>query len=338
MSQPNSDRIDALMKAAFGEPLLEGSPPHPVDKRLLEQYHNNELDQLTADHISLLVANYRDWHDASMEVLTRLADEEEVRETVSAALLLQWMAAHRRRMLIAASLVLLAGVTFWMSSGGSGLRDGDLLVAYRDGVVSGLDEFPADMQQSAERAFAGRLEESDAERELRKEFGGRGVGDEAQASPVGTAVRSQRPTMSWPAFAAGPYQVVVYDRLGNRVAESAETELTTWTPVEDLQRGAAYSWRVTATNVDNSQTTKPNDAEDLWAFYVLPEADADAVEQALNNAGASHVLRFAVYAEAGLFQDARAELEALRTANGDTREVEALERSLQDAMKAGRDE
>jgi hypothetical protein len=67
-------------------------------------------------------------------------------------------------------------------------------------------------------------------------------------TPVGQAVRSDRPLFRWTAHAgASGYVVTVLDEHLTPVATSPTSMETRWTPGAPLPRGRTYVWQVAAT-------------------------------------------------------------------------------------------
>ncbi len=68
--------------------------------------------------------------------------------------------------------------------------------------------------------------------------------------PVTETVDTLRPTLSWNAFAAGPFKVVVKDRAGEIVASAQNLPTTTFVMPKNLMPGLTYTWTVTASNTE----------------------------------------------------------------------------------------
>src|SRR6185436_19791044 len=82
-------------------------------------------------------------------------------------------------------------------------------------------------------------------------------------SPVGTMVRSDRPTFRWqPHPDARAYVVAVFDEGLDRVTGSAAVREREWTVTVPLRRGRTYVWQVTAVTAGGRQTAPaPPDPE-----------------------------------------------------------------------------
>jgi hypothetical protein len=133
--------------------------------------------------------------------------------------------------------------------------------------------------------------------------------------PVATFVRTDRPTFRWtPAAGATAYRVGVYgDRL-DPVAESGPVEAVEWTPETALPRGRVLLWQV-ETETSDGRRLAPTPPDPQARFEILPEATAAALDSELGAAAGSHLARAVVLARAGLVDDAREALEALRREN-----------------------
>ncbi|MEO8097478.1 MAG: hypothetical protein ABI811_07225 [Acidobacteriota bacterium] len=69
--------------------------------------------------------------------------------------------------------------------------------------------------------------------------------------PVSESVEPTRPTLTWTAFGPGPFKVDLLDAANQMVATVPNVPVTNWVVSKELQRGAIYTWRVTAANGDN---------------------------------------------------------------------------------------
>jgi hypothetical protein len=137
----------------------------------------------------------------------------------------------------------------------------------------------------------------------------------ALQSPVGTAVLNDRPTLRWKKLeGASSYTVAVYDSSFNPVASSSPLGATEWTVPQALQRGAIYSWQVTA-NKDGKLVPSPTSPAPEARFFVIDEASANGIAQAQQQYTNSHLVLGVLFARAGLLDDAERELKALVKAN-----------------------
>jgi anti-sigma factor RsiW len=152
--------------------------------------------------------------------------------------------------------------------------------------------------------------------------------------PVGTRVLSARPVFRWSAVpGAVGYQIAVYDAADfSKVAESPVLTKTAWQASTDLPRGKTLLWQVTTTFSEESErepllTPAPPAPE--ARFVALSETEAQAVSAQTAKAADSPLARAAVYAEAGLLDDAERELDTLIAANP----KEPLVRKLRDSLR-----
>jgi hypothetical protein len=125
--------------------------------------------------------------------------------------------------------------------------------------------------------------------------------------PVGTAVRSTRPTFSWGDAGADAYSVSVFDANFKEVARSERVQGTSWSPEADLPRGVPLVWQVTAHRGAVSET-EPKPPQPEARFSVIDAATLARVEEQAARLADNPLALGVLYAEAGLIADARAEL------------------------------
>jgi hypothetical protein len=146
----------------------------------------------------------------------------------------------------------------------------------------------------------------------------------AVLSPVGTRVLSDRPTFRWTARpGAASYEVAVFDTDLHRQAASGALTATEWMPPRSLGRGRTYLWQVTARG-EGGRSTSPAPPAPEARFEVATAALVAEVEGRRAVAPASHLLGAVVLTEAGLLDDARAELDLLAAQNPASPEIERL--------------
>jgi hypothetical protein len=73
--------------------------------------------------------------------------------------------------------------------------------------------------------------------------------------PVTEVVDNNQPTLSWSLFSPGPYKIVVKDRANQVVASAQNVPNTTLVLSKPLDRGATYTWQVTASNNEYQDAT-----------------------------------------------------------------------------------
>jgi hypothetical protein len=133
----------------------------------------------------------------------------------------------------------------------------------------------------------------------------------AVRSPIATAVVEQRPTFRWAELkGAVSYTVSIFDPDFKRVARSEPLTKTEWVIPQALDRGAVYSWQVTALK-EGKEVVSPSRPAPEARFRVLDEAAADDVEGYRRSAPKSHLAAGVVYARAGLREDAQREFRLL---------------------------
>lgn len=146
--------------------------------------------------------------------------------------------------------------------------------------------------------------------------------------PIAEAVLTGRPQFSWQAFAgASGYRVEVYDEAFHKAAESLDLTSTTWTPAEPLPAGHVYSWTVTA-RAGSDQIREPVPPSPEAKFGVLATEEAARLNAARASFPNEHLLLAALYAQAGVLEEARAQLTTLESANPTSTLVPSLKKSL----------
>jgi hypothetical protein len=128
---------------------------------------------------------------------------------------------------------------------------------------------------------------------------------------LGTAVRFSNPEFEW--TSRGPnttYIVTLKNLTSGQIISSPSLHAVAWAPAEPLQRGSIYAWQVAA-SLDGQGEIAPTPPSPQARFLVL---DASAVAR-LENLPPSHALRAALYAEAGLLDEAELEAKALANEN-----------------------
>jgi hypothetical protein len=218
---------------------------------------------------------------------------------------------------------------------GAVLQDGGQGIGLAaDGRLAGLERLPAGTRDQVARALQTGVMPLPAELAALR---GPAVtlmgapGERARfevTSPVGTMVRSARPTFRWRAHAgARAYQVSVYDEDLRRLAQSPELRESEWSPGQDLPRGRVLLWQVAALT-SSGREAAPAPPEPEARFRILDAAFAAELSESLAAAAGSHLATAVVLARAGLVDEAKAELAALAARNPDAREPRRLQDSL----------
>lgn len=221
------------------------------------------------------------------------------------------------------------------------LNDGGSRVALdREGRLKGLEGAPHDARLAVSRALSSRrLEPSSLLKSLAEGEGGTlmGGGGAAGASfaarwPVGKVVRETRPAFSWsPLAGAESYTVSVVDSKFRPVTQSRALTQTSWTTDAPLARGAVYSWQVTAKLADGSEVTAPAAPAPQARFRVLDAEAHDRLTRLEKAAPNSRLARGVAYAQAGLLDEAEAELKELLKENPRSQVARDLLKSLRQA-------
>jgi hypothetical protein len=73
--------------------------------------------------------------------------------------------------------------------------------------------------------------------------------------PVTETIDTLQPTLSWMAFASGPYKLVLKDRAGEIVVSAQNIPNTAYVLQKKLTLGATYTWQVTAANTEFQDAT-----------------------------------------------------------------------------------
>jgi len=102
---------------------------------------------------------------------------------------------------------------------------------------------------------------------------------------------------------------------------------TSWRPAKPLVNGSTYSWQVTAV-LDGRPVVSPVLPLPPARFKILGRGRAVELEQARKAYANSHLALAALYARAGLRDEAEAELRALLRANPQSRVVRNLLRDI----------
>lgn len=140
-------------------------------------------------------------------------------------------------------------------------------------------------------------------------------------APIGTAVRSHRPTLSWTADpeSAG-YKVTVKDQDTGTLIQSGLLQTTSWTVPRDLERSHVYVWQIASLRNDNTEVIAPQPPAAPAKFVVLDSSANSKLQQL----PPSHLVRAVLYANAGLLDDANQELDVVRRANPQSALVQHL--------------
>lgn len=134
----------------------------------------------------------------------------------------------------------------------------------------------------------------------------------ALQTPVGKVIRENQPVLRWKSLSeAASYQVAIVDEKFRVVEQSGKLTSTSWKPSKPLPRGANYSWQVTATRNDGTETVSPSSPAPQARFRVIEQNLYDDLQRLENSRSKSHLALGVLYAKAGLKQEARREFEKL---------------------------
>jgi len=138
----------------------------------------------------------------------------------------------------------------------------------------------------------------------------------ALVSPIGKVIRENQPVLRWkPLKDATVYTVAIVDDKFRVVEESGKLNSTEWKLSKPLPRGANYSWQVTATKADGSETVSPASPAPQARFRVLEQTALDDLNKLEKQAAKSHLALGVLYAQSGLIDEARREFEILAREN-----------------------
>jgi putative zinc finger protein len=147
-------------------------------------------------------------------------------------------------------------------------------------------------------------------------------------SPVGQVVRGVRPTLRWtPLEGAESYVVTVRDSRGGTVAMSGPLSAAEWNVPQPLRRGVVYSWKVLAVKDGQEIVSPPPTAADA-RFKVLEETRVEELNSAERLRPRSRLLLGALYARAGLLDEAEREFQKLSEENPRSRVARELLRDV----------
>lgn len=134
-------------------------------------------------------------------------------------------------------------------------------------------------------------------------------------TPLGTFVRSDRPTFRWTAHPkARGYELSIFSEALVKVASAHVSSGTEATPPAALERGRTYQWQVKALTPDGPLVA-PAPPQPEARFRVLGEAESTALESALATAGDSDLVAGILLARAGVRDEAERRLARLAAAN-----------------------
>lgn len=203
------------------------------------------------------------------------------------------------------------------------LNDGQITVD-QNGTINGLENLSAAAQKAVRQSVqSGKVSVSPSANSLGGSGGIlMGGGNESSGvpfalqTPVGKVIREAQPVLRWkPLKDATAYSVAIVDDKFRVVAESGKLNATNWKPSKSLPRGANYSWQVTATLPDGTETVSPSAPAPQARFRVIEQLSFDEISRLEKAPSRSHLALGILYANAGLKQEARRELQTLLKQN-----------------------
>lgn len=151
----------------------------------------------------------------------------------------------------------------------------------------------------------------------------------ALLTPVGKIIRENQPVLRWkPLKDAASYSVAIVDDKFRVVEQSGKLTATSWKPTKNLPRGANYSWQITATLADGTETVSPSSPAPQARFRVIEQNLFDEINRLENSGKRSHLALGVLYAKAGLKQEARIEFEKLVRENPNSKVARQLLQSV----------
>jgi hypothetical protein len=151
----------------------------------------------------------------------------------------------------------------------------------------------------------------------------------ALVSPLGTIIRSTRPTFRWQSLpGASSYSVAILDAQLNLIEQSSPAGKANWTPLHPLKRNVVYIWQVTALK-DGREVTAPAAPAREARFKILSAEKTATLAPVTTELAGSHLKLGIVYAHEGLLDDAEREFRAAIAAGEDS----ALARKLLQSVR-----
>jgi hypothetical protein len=151
----------------------------------------------------------------------------------------------------------------------------------------------------------------------------------ALVSPLGTVIRSTRPTFRWQTLpGVNSYSVAILDSQLDVVEQSSPTGKASWTPLHPLKRNVVYIWQVTALK-DGREVTAPAAPAREARFKILSAEKTATLTPVTTELAGSHLKLGIVYAHEGLLDDAEQEFRAAIAVGEDS----ALARKLLQSVR-----
>ena len=143
-------------------------------------------------------------------------------------------------------------------------------------------------------------------------------------APVGTAVLSARPRFRWKTLGSDwTYVVRVFGSGFEMVATSGVLTSGEWTPKTDLPEGVIYQWQILGQR-GTERVTFPHPPQVPPRFRVLDSATSARLREVAKSHADDPLLLAIEYSKAGLFEDARRELEKAKQRSSDGAAIQRL--------------
>jgi len=147
-------------------------------------------------------------------------------------------------------------------------------------------------------------------------------------SPLGTVIRSTRPTFRWKTLSgATSYSVAILDSQLNLVEQSNPTKETNWTPLHHLKRNVVYLWQVTALK-NGREIQAPAAPAKEARFKVLSGEKTTALARVATELAGSHLKLGIIYVQEGLLDDAEQEFRAAMVGGDESARARKLLQSV----------
>ena len=211
---------------------------------------------------------------------------------------------------------------------------GGQLIVNQRGRLEGLQQLPPDLKESVEQALAsGQLGASPGVRgwstganRLRSESVTQGTF--APVDPIDVVVETDLPTFRWRELeGAQHYVVTIYDMKLRQVRSSGPVNGTAWTTSNSLERGATYSWQISALK-DGETVVTPKPPLPEARFRILDQPAVSALAKLKEAVGSSHLAMGVFYWKHGLLEQSEREFHELAKANPNSTAVTGLLASI----------
>lgn len=312
----------------------QGEPSVPVDEQRIRDFYDDRSHSEDALEVSYLIAHEEAWFRAANSFLIeRAAKSESERRRLVTLPLLHTLIRYRKKLLLATAAVLLIAIGISVLQPSSGLYDNGQLVAYRNGSVTGLEQYGEQWSAKVGEALSTGLPAPEVLAELDDAVPAVRSGrpkTPVLVEPYGTAVRDTRPVFAWhPLEGIDDYEIVVRNVERD---EQTEDELVVEGIVgqpglrleTELHRGQVYEWKLKYEHDDITREVPRSDQQPAL-LRILTADELELLQATEEHVGDSHLLRFLLYAEFGLLHEANEQLDELREQNPNSNLMQMLE-------------